>query len=239
MKNTTRLATSIAALSFCAFAGAETDTAPVISFQMTVGGATSSWQDGVGTNTGDNTLWHYEGSHFSNGGKLQYTLFADPDPILGFDFTVTNDTDETQEFKLFTSMFVPTWKLGSAIGASVGASVTDSNNSGFASLTSVDLAPIFEGQIDGNNWLPLFAATDVSVEAPGETSVLSDIDGLPGPSNPGPNVVFSEVAISLKFELSGGDSASFSGVFIVEYVPSPTGALAFIGLAMLGRRRRD
>jgi len=239
MNTKTLITGSVSALVLCALAGAETETAPTIHFDMSIGGASSLWTDSFGLAAEDSSLWYYAGGQSNSNGSLTYTLYADPDPILGFDFSFHNTTGSTQTFNVIVTLPVTAWANATMIGASIGASVTDANFDGSAFLSSVGGGDIFNGKIDGATWLPLFSAVNVGVPFNGGTSTISDVDGLPGPSNPGPFGVTTDIAITLTFDLTAGDRASFTGVFIVEYVPAPAGALAFAGLGFLGRRRRD
>jgi hypothetical protein len=52
----------------------------------------------------------------------------------------------------------------------------------------------------------------------GDTDTVSDVAGLPGPTLPGPAATTS-IGITIKFNLSPGDSAGFTSFFVVEAIP--------------------
>lgn len=237
----------IAGLGFaaaaCAFASAATDTAPMLSFNMTIGQTSASWTDAAGTiKTPDSTIWNYAGKAWTGNGSLAYIMQADPDPILGFDFSFYNDTGATQTFNVLVTLPVTPWAMGTLMGASIGASVTDTSGNGSAMMSSSGATPVFRAYTD---YVPAAAAAMSLFDSPfalpvgiaGGTSIDSDMAGLPL-GLPGPMSVTTNIAIELNFDLTAGDRASFTGAFIVEYVPTPAGALAFLGLGFLGRRRR-
>jgi len=228
----------IATTLLCGTSIAETETAPTINFNMSIGFVSSVWSDSFGVAAGNSSLWHYSGQQSNSAGTIGYAVYADPDPVLGFDFSFSNDTQFTQTFNVFMTLPVTAWPGATTIGASIGASVTDANFDGIGMLSSVAGGPIFDGTIDGVSWLALLHDVNLDVPEAGGTSTIDDVDGLPGPSNEGPVAVNEYISISLTFDLSAGDHASFSGVFIVEYIPAPAGALAFLGLGLVGRRRR-
>lgn len=230
-------------IAMCAFANAATDTAPTISFNLSIGSSGASWADGAGIlKAPDSTIWNYTGGMKTSNGGMSYVVQADPDPILGFDFSFFNDTGATQTFNVLVTLPVTPWAMGTTMGASIGASVTDTSGNGSALMSSSGGTPVFRAYTD---WVPAASAAMSLFNSPfalpvgiaGGTSIDSDMAGLPL-GLPGPMSVTTNIAIELTFDLTAGDRASFTGAFIVEYVPTPAGALAFLGLGFLGRRRR-
>jgi len=230
-------------LAACALASAATETAPTISFNMTIGSTGASWSDSAGViKAPDSTIWNYAGKAWTGNGTMAYIVQADPDPILGFDFSFFNDTGATQTFNVLVTLPVTPWAMGTTMGASIGASVTDTSGNGSAMLSSSGGTPVFRAYTD---WVPAATAAMSLFDSPfalpvgitGGTSIDSDVAGLPV-GLPGPMSVTTNIAIELTFDLTAGDRASFTGAFVVEYVPTPAGALAFLGLGFLGRRRR-
>lgn len=231
-------------LAVTAAASAATSTAPTINFNMTIGSSSATWLDSTGlAKTPDSTIWNYSGQTWTDAGGLVYEVYADPDPILGFDFSFFNNTAATQTFNVVVTLPVTPWANGTLLGASIGASVTDTSGNGNAVLSAAGATPIFQGYTDWTGVgdsavMSLFDAPfSLPVAITGGTSIDSDIAGLPV-GLPGPMAVTTNIAIELNFDLTAGDRASFTGAFLVEYVPAPAGALAFVGLGFLGRRRR-
>lgn len=171
------------------------------------------------------------------------------DPTVTLTGSVTN-TSAAPATLVFTTT-LPTGPVGptTLVSGSIGISVTDSSGDGFASL---DLAPgsipiatptVYEGLIDGATFLPLLGSPPLplTVSTIGGSATISEDAGIgpSGPTIPGPAVA-SDLGLSVIFELSPGDSASFTAVFTVEPVPEPTSAgLALLAIAgCFGRRRR-
>lgn len=217
---------------------ADSATAPEMKFAMSVGDHVANWTDSWGISAGG-PFWSYNSSYSSPGGSVHYQLLVDPDPILGFDFGFVNDTNEVQVFNIIVSLPVAPFGGATKIGGSIAGSVTDQNKDGYASFATVDSLPIYHGTIDGESWLTLFDAPYLAeVTVPGGTTDLGpDADGLPGATKDGPVGVSDIISIELTFELSPGDYANLNGLFIVQYVPTPAGALVLLGLAAKRRRR--
>lgn len=219
-------------------ASADSATAPEMKFEMSVGGSMSTWTDSWGISAGG-PYWAYNSSYSLPGASVNYNLLVDPDPILGFDFGFLNDTGEDQVFNIVVSLPVAPFAGATKIGGSIGGSITDLNEDGYASLASVGSDAIYQATIDGATWLTLFDAPYLSeVNEVGATIDLGpDADGLPGPTKDGPVVVNDLISIELTFALSAGDFANFNGIFIVQYVPAPAGALLLLGVSAFRRRR--
>ena len=218
---------------------ASTETAPSLSFDLKVGSTSASWSDNFGGAVADSKFFSYAGSKNTSKGSFEYSIMADPDPVLGFDFSFWNTSDETQVFSVLVTLPVVPWANATTMGASIGGSVTDANGDGIGTLSSVGTDSVFTGWIDGALWMPLLKAISVDVPFTGGTSIISDVDGLPGPSKPGPFGVANTMSIALEFQLTPGDRASFTGVFIVEYIPAPSALVVLAGGMVIGRRRRN
>jgi MYXO-CTERM domain-containing protein len=152
---------------------------------------------------------------------------------------VTNtDLVNPQKFSLLISMpafpIADPWERGSIVGT-----VTDlTGDDAFVSAPMG--SQIYTPRIDSVDEMPGFLMSDPFTAGAGGPF----LSGPVGPQDFGtPNWVQAsqpvddDIAIFLNFDVSPGDSASFTAIFEVA-VPSP-GALPLLGLALLrGRRRR-
>ena len=115
----------------------------------------------------------------------------------------------------------------------------DDNGDSLASLgrsTASNASPgIYQGTIDESPVLDLFGAIACSGSGPHCSATLTDDDGLPGPTIPGP-AVNSHIGTVLKFNLSAGDRVVFNTNFTVNAAPAPVPlpASAWLLLAALG-----
>ena len=133
---------------------------------------------------------------------------------------------------------VPGWSNGTLQGASIGGSVSDTNFDGTASLTSSQF--LMNTFLDGTSQIELGGGLDVLVSQIAGTATFGPfITGLSGGSATiiGPQSTQGNLAIQIDFTLSAGDTASFSGGYLVDYVPAPAGLLALNGLILVRRRR--
>ncbi|MFO0895257.1 MAG: hypothetical protein U0574_09940 [Phycisphaerales bacterium] len=237
MKNTMIVTGAALAAAVASLAFGDVQTAPTLSFGLGIGGSQFGWQDSSGAQ-GASSMWEYKnGQSFDQGGMV-YALEVDPDPYIGFSFEFFNNTASTQLFSVTMTLPVGFWNQGSLIGASIGGSVTDANFDGVGVLSSAG-GPIFDGKVDGSTQLTLFNDPfSVSVPFFGATATLGpETAGLPGPSIAGPGLVTTDMSITLTFSLTAGDRASFTGIFVMQYIPAPAGVLALAGLVGLRRRR--
>lgn len=172
-----------------------------------------------------------------------WNLFVDPDPTVQNSLSVTNNTTATQSFVVTVSLpvsvsFGPT----SLIRGSIGGSATDLNANGVTLGTS-GANPIYEAFIDSASVRTLLASPQSfsNPNAFGTASVPNTDFGIPVQESVA-QATTTDIALSLRFDLSAGDSAAFTSVFNVEPVPEPaTGMLMGLGLCgvlLHGRRRR-
>jgi hypothetical protein len=172
-----------------------------------------------------------------------FDLQIDNDPIISGVVAVDNTSAVTQ---LYTFIFtLPVAPIGpsSLTAGDVAGGVTDNSGDGVATLSSVAGSAIYTALIDGAPYQTLFPhlTSTPPVGGPYESSNLpsgAEFGTPPFPSQPGPAVA-TKIGLQYDFSLTGGDSASFTGKFMV--IPEPVTAaligLGLVGLAAAGRRR--
>ena len=233
---------TLCAVSVCSVpAHADLTEAPQLG--MTISGA-SGWSYWLGNENGwvENTapdLFEYGGDATWDECWFAWENEVEVDPGLGFGLTITNTQSFTETFSIVLDVAVPGWSDGTLQGASIGGSVSDTNFDGNASLMAAD--PSLMGAfLDGNRQIDLGSGLDVSVDILGGTSTFGPFSkGLSGGAATivGPSTTDGLLSIEIDFTLSAGDTASFSGGYLVEYVPSPAAILALGGLGAFRRRR--
>lgn len=222
---------------------ADLELAPNIAMTMQNTSANDWWgyqfdTDSYGDTTGSGNFFQYTGETAWTECDVSWWHDLEVDPGLGFGFSVTNNLSYTESFQLTAEVTVPGWNDGTFIGASIGGSVSDSNFDGNAELV---------GRSDGllttllDDMAELEVGQNVSATTgfAGTTNFgpfslgLSDI----GPTIAGPNATNGVLSIEINFTLTPGDTAVFSGAYVVEYVPGPAGVFALLGLGGMRRRR--
>lgn len=186
------------------------------------------------------------GTGFNEGGGWvlnSWNLSLDPDPSISNIASVTNNTSSTQSFVITVSL--PTsisFGPPSLIRGSVGLTATDANGSGLVELASSGGNPIYNGLIDG-------VSARTLLDSPQSFSATGAFNGVStGTSNFGIPVqesvavaTLSSIGLEIRFDLSAGDTASFTSVFDVRPIPEPGTALllglGLVGLAARGRER--
>lgn len=172
----------------------------------------------------------------------------DTDPSVLAITSVTNFSASVQTFVVMVTLpIAPAFGPPSLIQGSISGSLTDTSSAtgqGVVGDASVSAAPgdsIYSALIDG-----IIART--LLDDPAGASII----GVPnGSTSTGLSADFgiplrelfagattTDIAITLRFRLSPGDSASFTSVF--DVVPEPaTGGLVAFGLVALALRRRS
>jgi len=178
------------------------------------------------------------GGGLNNGGWTldSWDLDSDPDPTITNVFSVTNNTAGTQSFVV--SVGLPTsisFGPPSYIRGSIQGGATDNNFDG-VTLSNTGTSSIYDGLIDGASIRTLFDDPTVA-SGFGSVSLGSASFGIPVQESVAVATVTS-IGLTLRFDLTAGDSASFTANFDVQPVPEPgTALLLGLGLAGLGVRR--
>ena len=218
-----------------------------LSWQDPDSGATRTWNGSdQGTATGAGQEESFSGRQVAASGlwALDWDVRADVDPFVNGNFSIQNNSAITQTYTFtvtlpITPPVVPT----STIGGSIGVTVTDTNNSGSATVGSVGSGFVFNAANDGTTTLQLLGPGFV-LDAPfaGGSSTAFANAGLPG-GTIASVAANGTISITHTFTLTAGDSIGLTSFYLVNPVPEP-GTLALFasgasGLLALGRRRRS
>ncbi|MCB9847905.1 MAG: hypothetical protein H6814_05775 [Phycisphaeraceae bacterium] len=214
-----------------------------------------SWEWNInGQSNGDGSA-NYDGSRTEAAGNGTWTLDwninatedntgtarASQTAFLFNNIVLTNNTGMLQTVTVTTMIpIAPAILPGSLMGGSASGTLTTNGDGG--SMSNVNNAdPMYRALIDA---LAVGGVADlhnfdssVSVVGFGSQSTGFEDFGTPIPSAPGP-AVLNSIGITLQFDLTPGDSASWTSNFVVNVIPTP-GAGAVLGMAgVLAFRRR-
>mgnify|MGYP005855811029 CR=1 FL=1 len=185
------------------------------------------------------------GTGFNEGGGWvldSWNLFADPDPTISNTASVTNNTASTQSFLISVSL--PTsisFGPPSLIRGSIVLGGSDNNNDG-VTVSSTGTNSIYNALIDGSTVRTLLDAPQTFTTPFPSGSVSSGVVDFGIPVEESIAVAtLTSIGLDIRFDLSAGDSASFTSVFDVQPIPEPGTALllglGLVGLAARGRGR--
>ncbi len=235
----------IAASSSALAQSAPTGMNLIISQQ---GGTSWNWQEhqNVGTWTADTStasLWHHAGDVSNAAFAASWNLDLDADPFVSNNFALTNNTAFTQIFNITVILPVaPILLPPTATFGSISGSVGDTNNNGFAQMTTAGPgSAIYNAFIDGGLYQQLLPSAysvttppfpGATIPFPAGVNFFNFLGGQPG--------VVTSIAITNTFTLTPGDSVTMVSTFRVDpAVPAPaTGALLALGGLVAARRRR-
>ncbi len=187
--------------------------------------------------------WRYEGNVVEVGWKLEWNcVFNDETGGIGAgafvtaNIVVTNNDAGIQKFSLL--MTLPTGPLGSLLErGSVVGTVTDLTQDD-ATVSAPAGGQIYAPMIDGVPEAAGFLMIDPFSQSAGGSLASSPVGpatfGLPVPIA---TSVDSSIGIMLNFELTPGDTASFTSIFEV-FIPAPSGLPVLAAIGLLGGRRR-
>lgn len=219
--------------------------APVINMSMSGGHGSGWWgydfnTSNYGNVDGNGNIFNYVGETFWNECDVSWWHELEVDPGLGFGFNVTNNLSVTETFTLSTEVLVPGWNNGTLLGASISGSLTDTNFNGDAQLSGSQDG-LLSAYLDETQQLLLGQDVSANVDIiAGSTAFGPYMAGLgtSGPFLDGPLSTDGLLRIDISFTLSPGDTVTFTGAYVVAYVPGPGGLLIFAGLLATKRRRR-
>ena len=167
------------------------------------------------------------------------SLTLDPDPLVSFVGGFANVSGMAQDFVFSISVPIAPSLPSSFYGGQTIVTYGDANFDGAGGLfNDTSSNPAYTGTIDGSGQLDMLVSLSLIPLFPGDTTQsASEVQGLPGPTIPGP-AANSTIGILHRFNLSAGDQATFNSTFVVV-IPEPAtiGLLAVGGLALLRRRK--
>jgi hypothetical protein len=154
------------------------------------------------------------------------------DPFAFLNYAIINNSNATLVFSVSVTLPVAPQGPSTLHGGSMGATLTDANNNGSATVATTGITPFYQGQIDGTTLLSFYNAPfSQTVSLAGNSIVVAANAGLPGGTIPsGP--ALSSIGIINTFTLTAGDGLSGNSFFVVVPVPEPS-TIAMVALGVM------
>jgi hypothetical protein len=166
------------------------------------------------------------------------------DPFTSLNYAVTNNAAVPLLFTMSVTLPISPQGPSTLHGGSFGATLTDANNNGSATVSTAGGLPLYRGQIDGTTVLSIYPDPySLSTTFAGQSINVPAMNvGLPGPTLPS-GAAASTITIINQFMLSPGDIFSGNSFFVIEAVPEPgtlalAAACSSIALLVARARRR-
>lgn len=154
------------------------------------------------------------------------------DPFVTNNITLTNLSGVTQTFVVTVLLPITAFPYDATIASSIGVTVTDSNNNGTVTASSVSPTGIYSGTVNGSTVITMMPhTTTVSCATSGCSTTASDNTYVPQYAA-GPGTANS-IGIALRFSLTPFDSIGITSRFEIINVPEPS-TLALFAMGILG-----
>lgn len=222
---------------------------------VTAGGGEWEWNLNGSPNDNEDGSWNYDGSRTEAAGngtwsldwninasrnETETTARAAQTAFVFNNLVLTNNTGMTQTVSITTMIPVaPAIVPSSLMGGSASGTLTTNGDGGTMSNvggTEAMYRALIDGAfVGGIADLHNFDSSISTVGFGSESTGFEDF-GTPIPSAPGP-AVNNSIGITLQFDLTDGDSVSWTSSFVVNVVPTP-GAGAVLGMAGICAMRR-
>ena len=242
MKNTTILICALFSLVSATIESRADFTPPGFLFSVSEGGVASGGEacNFGSVNQVSATEWFFQGNHSNTSGtSMSWAYLVDPDPFITGTFSLTNETAFGKSYVVDFSLPISPAIAQSTVSGQMSGTLTDSNGSGSASMTSTNGGAVYTALADEMFVQSLMSNANQTVSSVFGTTSFSGGSFGQGTALAGP-AINTTIGIRFSFTLSAGDSVSFSSIFVANSVPTP-GALAMgllSGLVALRRRRR-
>jgi hypothetical protein len=190
----------------------------------------------------DCPVWAYEGvENQGRSWKLEYSIEADPDPVLHAYFRLTNFTDAPLNFTLNSVLVVNPQLIGGFLaGGTVSGTLLDrfTGDGKGPGVSSVGTEPFYMAMIDGADFHPLLLAPQSFTSPDGVTGAFGPATfGSPIPSMPSSWSILSTMEIEINVKVAPQSMAVISATFDTQ-VPEPASlALVGLGLGIVALRR--